>query len=111
MRRDSSTERFAAYVKELKESLWDGVREPTRKFLKSVLEAASEQQMERYLGLKWYERAEEGEEREDSRNGWYERDYATSVGVIRVKVRRTRKRSFLPAGSNLWNGARRKWPI
>jgi putative transposase len=52
--------------------------------------------MERYLGLKWYERAGEGEEREDSRNGWYERDYATSAGVIRVRVRRTRKRSFLP---------------
>jgi putative transposase len=96
MRRDYSTERFAAYVAELKESLWDGVREPTRKFLKSFLEADSEQQMERYLGLKWHERAGEGEEREDSRNGWYERDYATSVGVIRVKVRRTRKRSFLP---------------
>jgi putative transposase len=96
MRRDYSTERFAAYVRELKEGLWDGVREPTRKFLKSLLEADSEQQMERYLGLKWYERAGEGQEREDSRNGFYERAYATSVGVIQVQVRRTRKRSFLP---------------
>jgi hypothetical protein len=32
MKRDYSTEQFAAYVAELKESLWDGVREPTRKF-------------------------------------------------------------------------------
>src|SRR5205823_2332904 len=59
------------------------------------------QQMERYLGLKWHERAGEGEEREDSRNGWYERDYATSVGVIRVKVRRTGKRIALPLFSEV----------
>jgi putative transposase len=32
----------------------------------------------------------------DSRNGYYERDYATPWGVIRFRVRRTRFRSLLP---------------
>jgi len=34
----------------------------------------------------------------DSRNGCYERDYVTPLGSIRLRVRRTRKRSFLPRG-------------
>ena len=34
----------------------------------------------------------------DSRNGYYERDYVTAVGSLRIRVRRTRKRSFLPRG-------------
>src|SRR5215216_5373968 len=36
--------------------------------------------------------------REDSRNGWYERDYSTILGTLRLRIRRTRKRSFLPTG-------------
>jgi putative transposase len=35
------------------------------------------------------------------KNGWngsYERNYVTRLGVIRFRVRRTRKRSFLPRG-------------
>jgi len=50
--------------------------------------------MERYPGLKWYERAAEGP-REDSRNGWYERDYSTILGPLRLRIRRMRKQ--LPA--------------
>ena len=63
-----------------------------------MLEADSEQQMAEYLGLARYERSEEPEERVDSRNGFYERDYVTPLGSIRLRVRRTRKRSFLPRG-------------
>src|SRR5207245_8070343 len=54
--------------------------------------------MAEYLGLARYERSEEGEDRVDSRNGCYERDYVTPLGAIRLRVRRTRKRSFLPRG-------------
>ena len=63
-----------------------------------MLDADSEQQMAEYLGLARYERTEEPEEQVDSRNGFYERDYVTPQGAIRLRVRRTRKRSFLPRG-------------
>src|SRR6266704_4506686 len=36
--------------------------------------------------------------REEGRNGCYEREYVTPLGSIRLRVRRTRKRSFLPRG-------------
>ena len=63
--------------------------------MKEMLEADSEQRMEEYLGLRWYEQPQE-EERVDSRNGCYERDDATPRRIIRFRVRRTRFRSFVP---------------
>jgi len=63
-----------------------------------MLEQDSEDAMARYLGLDPYERAKEGGLRADSRNGWYERDYSTILGSIRLRVRRTRRRTFLPKG-------------
>src|SRR5580693_9997306 len=96
MRTDYSTEEFDNFLGNLKESLDCGLREPGRQMLKSFLEVDAEQQMEKYLGLRWYQRPAEGEVREDSRNGFYERDYATPLGVIRLRVPRTRRRSFLP---------------
>jgi transposase-like protein len=51
--------------------------------------------MAEYLGLRWHERAQP-EERVDYRNGFYERDYVTSLGVLRLRIPRTRLRSFLP---------------
>jgi putative transposase len=61
-----------------------------------LLEKDAEQQMAEYLGLKWHERGSEEKPRIDSRNGFYERDYATTLGVIRLRIPRTRLRSFLP---------------
>jgi putative transposase len=98
MRHDYSTEQFDAFPGEVRESFWGQIRWRTRHALQQILEADSEQQMAEYLGLARYERAAEPEERVDSRNGCYERDYATPLGVIRIRVRRTRKRSFLPRG-------------
>jgi transposase-like protein len=80
----------------LKESFWGEVQGKVKGTVKELLEADSEQQMEQYLGLKWYERAEQGAARVDSRNGHYERDYVTPWGIIRFRVKRTRGRSFLP---------------
>ena len=96
MKRDYSTEQFAAFVEELKESFWGDMQGKVQQMVKTMLEVDSEQGMEEYLGLRWYERPEEGAARVDSRNGYYERDYATPWGVIRFRVRRTRLRSFLP---------------
>ncbi len=98
MRRNYNTEHFEGFVRNLQESFWGDFQGKTRRTLEELLTADSEQQMEQYLGLKWYERAGENEERVDSRNGYYERDYVTRLGVIRFRVRRTRKRAFLPRG-------------
>ena len=98
MRHDYNTEQFQAFREELRESCWGQIRWKTQHLLQGLLEADSERQMAEYLGLARYERAEEAEERVDSRNGFYERDYVTPLGVIRLRIRRTRKRSFLPRG-------------
>jgi transposase-like protein len=63
--------------------------------LKKLLETDAEQQMAEYLGLRWHERAQPAE-RVDYRNGFYERDYVTPLGIIRLRIPRTRQRSFLP---------------
>ena len=99
MRSDYSTERFQGFLEDLRESFWRDVQGKVRDTLKRLLESDSEQRMEAYLGLKWYERAEK---REDTRNGSYERDYVTPWGVIRFRVRRTRRRSFLPGMLRAW---------
>src|SRR6266702_760039 len=98
MRHDYSTEQFQAFREEARESFWGQVRWQTQHVVQQILEADSEEQMARYLGLQPYERCAEPEVREDSRNGCYERDYVTPLGSIRLRVRRTRKRSFLPRG-------------
>jgi putative transposase len=99
MRTDYNTERFQGFLRDLKESFWGDWQGEVRDTLKKLLEADSEQRMEEYLGLRWYERSEE---REDSRNGFYERDYVTPWGVIRFRVRRTRQQSFLPRLLRAW---------
>ena len=98
MQHDYSTEQFQAFQEEFRESFWGQVHWRTQFFLRQILEADSEQQMAAYLGLQPYERPPEGEAREDSRNGYYERDYVTALGPLRLRIRRTRKRSFLPRG-------------
>ena len=67
----------------------------TQEVLKKLLESDAEQQMADYLGLKWHERAQPAE-RVDYRNGFYQRDYLTPLGTIRLRIPRTRQRSFLP---------------
>ena len=96
MRVKNITQRFEAFVQNLQESFWGDFQGQTRQRLKEVLEKDAEQQMAEYLGLQWHERASEQEPRIDSRNGFYERNYVTALGVIQLRIPRTRLRSFLP---------------
>jgi putative transposase len=96
MRVKNITQRFEAFVQNLQESFWGDFQGQTRQRLKEVLEKDAQQQMAEYLGLQWHERASEQEPRIDSRNGFYERNYVTALGVIRLRIPRTRRRSFLP---------------
>jgi putative transposase len=95
MRVKNSTQRFEVFVRDLQESFWGDFQGRTREMLKKLLESDAEQQMADYLGLKWHERAKPVE-RVDYRNGFYERDYVTPLGGIRLRIPRTRERSFLP---------------
>src|SRR5438128_1494718 len=95
MRVKNTTQRFQVFVRDLQESFWGDFQGRTREMLKKLLETDAEQQMADYLGLKWHERAKPAQ-RVDYRNGFYERDYVTPLGVLRLRIPRTRQRSFLP---------------
>jgi putative transposase len=95
MRIHYTTEHFRGFVQDLQESFWGDFQGQTRQALKELLEKDAEQQMAEHLGLKWHERSKPAE-RVDYRNGFYERDYVTPVGVIHLRIPRTRQRSFLP---------------
>ena len=98
MRRHYSTEQFEVFKQEAAEDFLGQIRWKTQHFLQKMLEADSEQQMADYLGRQPYQRSADPEDRIDSRNGFYQRDYVTPLGSIRLRIRRTRKRSFLPRG-------------
>src|SRR5689334_475747 len=95
MRVKNNTQRFEVFVRDLQESFWGDFQGRTREMLKKLLETDAEQQMAEYLGLKWHERAKQVQ-RVDYRNGFYERDYVTPLGIVRLRIPRTRGRSFLP---------------
>src|SRR5215467_8933084 len=95
MRVKNNTQRFEVFVRDLQESFWGDFQGQTRQMLKKLLETDAEQRMAEYLGLRWHERTPRVE-RVDYRNGFYERDYVTPLGVIRLRIPRTRERSFLP---------------
>jgi transposase-like protein len=92
-RSDYSTEQFAGFLADLKESFWGDLRGQARQTLKTLLDVEAEQQREECLGLRWYQRPPEGAVRTDRRNGFYERDYVTPLGIIRRRVPRTRRRA------------------
>jgi putative transposase len=89
------SEQFQHFVQDLKESFWGDVYGKTKEAWKRLLEAESMRERDRYLGAGWYER---NEGRRDYRNGFYERDYVTVFGTLRLRIARTRRKNFLPAG-------------
>ena len=90
------TEQFQHFVENLQESFWGDVYGKTRLAWKQFLEEDSQRQRDRWVGLDRYERGE-GRKRE-YRNGFYERDFVTIFGTIRLRVARSRGKNHLPAG-------------
>ena len=88
------TEHFQHYLADLKESFWGDLYGKTRQAWKQFLYRESLRERDRYLGVGWYERAEEPER--EYRNGFYEREYSTMFGSLRLRVARSRKKGFLP---------------
>jgi putative transposase len=89
------TEQFQHFVKDLRESFWGDLNGKAQAALKGLLEEDSRKQRDRYLCREAYERKEEAK---DYRNGYYQRDYVTKFGTLRLRIARVRGRSFLPAG-------------
>ena len=89
------TEQFQHFVQEVKESFWGDLNGKARAAMQQLLESESQRQRERYLCREAYQRRAAGGEH---RNGYYQRDIVTRFGTLRLRIARTRGRSFLPAG-------------
>jgi transposase-like protein len=90
------TEHFQHFLSEIKESFWSDVYGRTKLAWKQFLEADSARQRDRYAVREAYQRRRSW--RQPYRNGYYERDFVTRLGTIRLRVARTRGKSFLPRG-------------
>jgi putative transposase len=90
------TEQFQHFVEEIREDFWGDVYQKGQEALKKFFESDSERQRDRYLGWGWYQHRSEPER--DYRNGYYERDYVTRFGMLRIRIARTREKAFLPRG-------------
>jgi putative transposase len=90
------TEHFQHFLAEMKESFWGDVYGQTKQAWKQFFEADSQRQRDRYAVREVYERRRS--RRQPYRNGYYERDFVTRFGSIRLRIARTRGKSFLPRG-------------
>src|SRR5689334_11950838 len=90
------TEHFQHFLGEMKESFWGDLYGQTRQAWQQFFELQSERQRDRFSGWGRYERRRG--KRRVYRNGYYERDFVTRFGTIRLRIARTRDKSFLPVG-------------
>src|SRR5712691_1317179 len=90
------SEYFQPFLADLKETFWGDVYGQTRLAWQRFFQLESERQRDRFAGWGWYERG--ARKRRQYRNGYYQRDFVTRFGTIRLRIARTRGRSFLPGG-------------
>src|SRR6266567_2474938 len=90
------SEHFQHFLAEMKESFWGDLYGQTKLAWQRFFELQSERQRDRYSGWGRYERRRG--RRRVYRNGYYERDFVTRFGTIRLRVARTCEKSFLPRG-------------
>jgi putative transposase len=90
----SITEHFQHFLADLKESFWGDLEGRTKAAWKQFLESESQRLRDRYAVLDSYERG--ARPPSHYRNGFYERDFVTRFGTIRLRIARARGKSFLP---------------
>ena len=90
------TEHFQHFLAEMKESFWCDLYGQTRQAWQQFFELQSERERDRFPGWGRYERRRG--KRRAYRNGYYERDFVTRFGTLRLRIARTREKSFLPVG-------------
>ena len=93
-------EQVQHFFEELRDQFWGDLHQLTKNALKRFLDDWSERERDQFVGLRRYERYEPGDNqcRADYRNGYYERDWVTTFGTIRLRIARTRGKAFLPQG-------------
>jgi len=89
------TEHFQHFVSELQDSFWGDMYGRTRVAWRQFWNTESLRARDQWMELDPYQRADGVRE---YRNGFYERDYVTRMGTIRLRIARTRNKNFLPAG-------------
>lgn len=90
------TEQFQHFVSEVHDQFWGDLGMRTRLAWTRFLETVSEQERDQAVGLGRYVRAGTGGRA--YRNGFYERDFVTRLGTLRLRIARTRTQNFLPRG-------------
>src|ERR1043165_10037765 len=83
-----ATEQFQHFVSNLRESFWGDLNGHTREAWKKFFEADSERQRDRFAVVDAYERNDA--QRRAYRNGYYERDFVTVLGTLRLRILRPR---------------------
>jgi putative transposase len=92
----SISEHFQHFLADMRETFWGDLYGRTQRAWKQFLEADSIEQRDRYAVRDAYQRRQS--QRQPYRNGYYLRDFVTRFGTIRLRVARTRSKSFLPRG-------------
>jgi putative transposase len=87
------TEHFQHFVAELKDSFWGDLQGQVQQTMQRFFELLSERQRDLYMVSPRYGREKP---RQDYRNGYYQRDFVTRFGTLRLRIARTRKQGFLP---------------
>src|SRR3989449_4967171 len=90
------SEHFQHFLAEMKESFWGDLYGQTRQAWQRFFELQSERQRDLFCGWGRHERRRG--KRRVYRNGYYERDFVTRFGTIRLRIARTPEKSFLPVG-------------
>lgn len=90
------TEHFQHFLAEMKDSFWGDLYGQTKQAWKQVFETESARLRDRMTARESYERRQH--KRQAYRNGFYERDFVTRFGTIRLRIARSREQSFLPYG-------------
>lgn len=90
------TEHFQHFLADLKESFWGDLYGQTKQAWKQFFDQQSQRSRDFYSGWGHYERGPAL--KRDYRNGFYERDFVTRFGTLRLRIARTRAKNFLPPG-------------
>ena len=92
-----NSEQVQHYFDELKDQFWGDANKLAKNAFKKFLDDWSERERDQFVGLRRYERYDP-DKCPDYRNGYYERDWVTVFGTVRLRIARTRGKAFLPKG-------------
>lgn len=93
-----TSEQIQHFLDEIQDQFWGDVVQQTKIAVKQFLDLWSERERDAFIGLARYQRYEAGSERPEYRNGYYERDWVTRFGTMRLRIARSRGKAFLPEG-------------